>query len=137
MKDTEAFDVAKRRLYEVSGCKNYYERAEFLETKAAQISVARRRLRIPVEWLRTTFFENVCQPGMDSHRRQRPYVIAPCPAYRSGGARVAALAVCLLAGQQRVSASSTRVASSRTQRSSASSVRLRLFARLAGCGLRS
>ena len=62
MPDTAAFDAVKRRLYEVSGCTNYYELATFLDTKPAQISDARRRLRIPVEWLRTVFLKTYANP---------------------------------------------------------------------------
>ena len=35
--DTVAFDAVKQRLYAVSGCANYYELAEFLDTKPAKL----------------------------------------------------------------------------------------------------
>lgn len=60
--DVAAFDAVKCRLYEVSGCTSYYELAMFLDTKPAQISDARRRLRIPVEWLRTVFLKTYANP---------------------------------------------------------------------------
>lgn len=60
--DTAAFDAVKQRLYEVSGCANYYELAEFLDTKPAKLPDARRRLHIPVEWLRTAFLKTYANP---------------------------------------------------------------------------
>lgn len=60
--DTAAFDAVKQRLYEVSECQDYHELAEFLGTKPAHISDARRRLRIPVEWLRTAFLKTYTNP---------------------------------------------------------------------------
>ena len=60
--DTVAFDAVKQRLYAVSGCANYYELAEFLDTKPAKLSDARRRLHIPVGWLRTAFLKIYANP---------------------------------------------------------------------------
>ena len=60
--DVEAFDAVKRRLYTVSGCKNYEELAVFLDTKPSRISDARRRLRIPVTWLQTAFLRCYANP---------------------------------------------------------------------------
>lgn len=62
MPDTAAFDAVKRRLYELSGCTTYYELAAFLDTKPAKLSDARRRLHVPVGWLRTAFLKTYANP---------------------------------------------------------------------------
>lgn len=60
--DQASFDAVKQRLHETSGCKNFYELADFLETTPAQLSDARRRLRIPVQWFRITFLKTKVNP---------------------------------------------------------------------------
>ena len=60
--DTAAFDTVKCRFYEVSGCSSFYELAEFLDTKPAKLSDARRRLHVPVAWLRTAFLKTYANP---------------------------------------------------------------------------
>ena len=51
------------RLYEATGCKNIRELAELLGVRPAQISDARRRLRLPVSWLRTVFLKTSAHPA--------------------------------------------------------------------------
>lgn len=60
--DLDEFDAVKQHFYEALGSKDFFTLADFLETTPVQLSDARRRLRISVQWFRITFLKTKVNP---------------------------------------------------------------------------
>ena len=61
--DEHEFDALKERFYEATGSRSFADLAEFLAVSPAQISDARRRLRIPFMWFQLVFLKTNIDPA--------------------------------------------------------------------------